>query len=567
MATSKRRKKKKTARPALRPSAAAPNAQAVRRLLDAGDGAAARVAADAHLAARPHDPQALNLAGIAAARTGALGEAASLFETALAFDPSFADARLNLGNALSGLGRAAEADSAYGRVLEAQPDHADALFNRALARRARGRFVDALADLDAIGPGFANAAEAAFARAGLLAALGRLTESRNAWDRALDLRPGWPDALTNRAAVLQELGLNDAASADLDAAVTADPEHTEARYNQGVAAQTAGDPGAAAEAYEHVLKRRPDHIGARINLAWAYVERGETDRALDTIDEACRRAPSADKAHVNRADILRVAGSADAALDAAEAYLRSHPGNPSMTAFLAVAAQAAGHSDRAAEILALDRAVQVFDVDWRFVPGADADFDAALGDHILAHPSLHEAPASHATRAGGHTGNLMVGPLGPMEAFAAAVDIHVDRYAARVSETKFAPTAMPRPERTGLHVWAVAMRRSGHQRPHNHPSAWISGVYYARTPDIADAGPADDLVLDPDAVDDAAHAGWIEFGRPPDDYRGALTPHVRLIRPRAGRMVLFPSFLFHRTVPHASDALRISVAFDVFGAD
>ena len=38
---------------------------------------------------------------------------------------------------------------------------------------------------------------------------------------------------------------------------------------------------------------------------------------------------------------------------------------------------------------------------------------------------------------------------------------------------------------------------------------------------------------------------------------------VRRIQPREGRMLLFPGYFFHNTVPFASAERRISIAFDL----
>ena len=68
----------------------------------------------------------------------------------------------------------------------------------------------------------------------------------------------------------------------------------------------------------------------------------------------------------------------------------------------------------------------------------------------------------------------------------------------------------------------------------------------------------------PDVISDAGdgHDGWIEFGRPPDKY-GVADPDVRLFRPEPGLMLLFPSDVYHRTIPFDGDGTRISIAFDV----
>ena len=63
--------------------------------------------------------------------------------------------------------------------------------------------------------------------------------------------------------------------------------------------------------------------------------------------------------------------------------------------------------------------------------------------------------------------------------------------------------------------------------------------------------------------DDAAHAGWIEFGRPYWDFQIRAEPETRLVKPEEGLMLLFPSYTFHRTLPFKGDEERISIAFDV----
>jgi len=126
----------------------------------------------------------------------------------------------------------------------------------------------------------------------------------------------------------------------------------------------------------------------------------------------------------------------------------------------------------------------------------------------------------------------------------------VEGYRQAVPADSAHPFLAQRAERMGLSVWDVAMDSQGHQLSHIHPSAWLSGVYYARIPGI---------IGDHDPV----HAGWIEFGRPPEDFHATAEPEVPLIKPAEGLMILFPSYFYHRTVPFESDEVRISIAFDV----
>ena len=111
------------------------------------------------------------------------------------------------------------------------------------------------------------------------------------------------------------------------------------------------------------------------------------------------------------------------------------------------------------------------------------------------------------------------------------------------------PFVASRPRHWALTAWGVVLEAQGHQIPHNHPTAWLSGVYYVKVPDIVRApGQGQD--------------GWIEFGRPPDHFHSTVAPEVRAFRPEEGLMLLFPSYIYHRTVPFEAAGTRISIAFD-----
>jgi uncharacterized protein (TIGR02466 family) len=97
--------------------------------------------------------------------------------------------------------------------------------------------------------------------------------------------------------------------------------------------------------------------------------------------------------------------------------------------------------------------------------------------------------------------------------------------------------------------WANIMPAGAFERPHIHAAGWLSGVYYADMPD-----------LDPMKED-----GAIVFGGHPFDAAVARDVPKRTVHPRAGQMVLFPSYLTHRTRPFTGAGRRVSVAFDIQG--
>jgi hypothetical protein len=96
--------------------------------------------------------------------------------------------------------------------------------------------------------------------------------------------------------------------------------------------------------------------------------------------------------------------------------------------------------------------------------------------------------------------------------------------------------------------WSSRLRDSGFHVNHLHPLGWISSCYYVAVPDAA--------------KDETARQGWIKFGEP--SFEVALkNPVRRAIQPVAGRLVLFPSYMWHGTIPFRDDAARTTIAFDV----
>jgi hypothetical protein len=102
-----------------------------------------------------------------------------------------------------------------------------------------------------------------------------------------------------------------------------------------------------------------------------------------------------------------------------------------------------------------------------------------------------------------------------------------------------------RPASAALSLWGVLTKGAGHDLWHAHLRGWLSGVYYVRTPPAAGDG------------------GAIELGAPDLDGVGALNGERRRVRPYPGLLLLFPSYLHHRTLPSLAPDWRVCVAFDV----
>ena len=95
--------------------------------------------------------------------------------------------------------------------------------------------------------------------------------------------------------------------------------------------------------------------------------------------------------------------------------------------------------------------------------------------------------------------------------------------------------------------WSVRLASQGHNVPHTHAMGWLSTAFYVALPGSADLGPPP--------------AGHIAFGQPPAELGLALEPY-RTIAPEAGKLAVFPSTMWHATVPF-DHGERLVIAFDI----
>ena len=99
--------------------------------------------------------------------------------------------------------------------------------------------------------------------------------------------------------------------------------------------------------------------------------------------------------------------------------------------------------------------------------------------------------------------------------------------------------------------WSVLLKPGGFHVDHVHPQGWISSACYIHTPKVSE--------------DSQRKEGWIRFGQPPVQPPGGLSAEF-FVKPQPGRLVLFPAWMWHGTVPFTSDERRLTIAFDVLPA-
>ena len=349
----------------------------------------------------------------------------------------------------------------------------------------------------------------------------------------LGRHPGWL-AGHQQFAQLQALrGHPEHAAASLDAALARfprDPALWQARLDQAVR-------GEDFAALEGLLKgARNSALGAATIAIYSAIGASETG-ALQVADECFQQVPSG-FASLWRLRFLLRAGRIDRALALIDSMLEG-PERDDAWPYAHTAWRLAG--DARADWL-LGDSIRTFELG-QMLPPLDQVAELLGPLHGVSGEYFDQS-----VRGGTQTDGPLFSRLEPtLRAVRSAALDAIDRYRENL------PPAEPNHPLLGARrdrrlrfagSWSVRLRANGNHANHVHPQGWISSALYIALPPI-----------EPDRL------GWLTLGEPQSSLSLGLAP-VEYIEPRPGRLVLFPSWLWHGTIPFRTGE-RLTIAFDV----
>lgn len=539
---------------------------------------------------------------------GRLAEAANAARQLLARYPGAVVLHSVLGSALASLGRLDEAEAAFAAAVKANPGSAELLSNLGLVQQQRGRLDEALATYTRAVAIKRDFPELLYNMGVVQDALGRRDDAAASYRRAIALQPRFALALFNLGTVLDRQGALGDAIDTYRRAVEAEPGFVEAWSNLGAALQKTGDAEQAVACYQKALDIQPTAT-AWFNLGTAQRAYGLMMDAAESYRRAIALAPAYADAHSNLGEILRDQGDGEGTLAAFRAALALdaehgmanynlgllhhdlHEYDKALPYF--ERARVLDWQDRVLYCLYKLRRSDEFEArlhglldsrhrspmiatlsahhahnrrtadPYRFCPDPlalvhhghlDALTDA--GDGLRADLLRDIANADIQSRKQGRlyygiqsSGHLFRRAEASIARLVGLIRDEVARYRATLAAHDCV-YAQDFPVRTEFaSSWYVKMSKGGHLTSHIHEEGWLSGVLYLAMPSDRPAG---------------STAGGIEFSTDGDDYPREHDDFPRkTLLPVVGDIVLFPSSLFHRTIPFESNEERICIAFDV----
>jgi uncharacterized protein (TIGR02466 family) len=448
-----------------------------------------------------------------------------------------------LALALDGQRKFAESVISYQNAIKLQPNTADLYFNLGIA----------------------------------LSHLNRFDEAIHAYQKAIQLKPNFFEAHGNLGTVLQRLGMLDEAITSYRTGLKINPQDARGCFNLGTVLRDKGNLAEAIASYQKAIALFPNYTDAYNNLGETQRDHGDMDAAVKNYQAALARNPDHPNANYNMGEFCYLAKRYS---EAATYFERSQFDDwqarqmyclykaerfDDFKQTLDTVVNNTRHTSPFIATLATHYATNFDQKDqYNFCKNS---FDYVYQNSIsaLAEPNspllkqlLHDIESADiAERVQGmlhygkqSAGNLFKRPEASFKQLATLVKQEFINY-----KTKFAHAdcelihAFP-DELEFTSSWYVKMQQGGHLSAHIHEIGWISGAVYLTMPTCN------------------GNEGAFEYGTHGDNYpilaskTQADFPTAHTL-PNVGDIVLFPSSLFHRTIPFKSDEKRICIAFDL----
>ena len=494
----------------------------------------------------PADPRAAAALVDLLIATGRAAQACALIEPFAARSDAGIVALTAAGDALKAAGRLDEAIARYERARAAAPKSAVAEHNLGAALGDAQRFKEAKRAAERAFAKGLDAPETWLVRARALQGLGELDPAERAYREAIRRRGDFDDAIGDLAQLIWMRTADAAqAAAPLDAALARRPGDPGLVAKKARLLEYAGDPAAAYALAAEAVGRLPHHWPLQVQaaqLASAFDPR----RALAHARRAQQAAPTLPVVLVTLCQAQLAAGFARDAEMTALALRERAPDDQHAIALLAAAWRLLGDA-RYPALFDYDRLVSAQTIDTPDGWPRLADYLSDLAEALAGRHLYRAHPVGQSVRHGSQTEQTLTLSDHPtIRAFFQAIDGPIRRHIAGLGRGDD-----PLRRRIGagyqlLSVWSVRLEPGGSHTNHVHPKGWLSSACYIALPAAVGSG----------------HEGWLKLGEPGVATAPALAPE-RFVRPEPGRLVLFPSYMWHGVVPFGGDERRLTVAFDV----
>jgi tetratricopeptide (TPR) repeat protein len=516
------------------------------------------------------------------AEAGLPSRAAEAFAEAAALAPHARELQRRYLRALLDAGRVSEAETAARAHLEAAPS-AEAWIALANVLRAREKFEEALVASESALRLQPNSANAAFGRGVALARLGRNRDALGVFDDLLARGLSDPALYVQRGAVLMNLSCDGEAEAVFGEGAQRWPLDPHLQHALATTRWMRGAGADFASAYESAVAVHPDALALRLGCADLLRRADLRDRAELMLREGLARAPGNLALSQALGVLLDEMDRTGEAIPLLQAGLAAQPHSLSTRAAYVCALLRLGRGDEALAAIQPSRLAEPVNQEWicyetmalrqlgdpRYhdlcnydlmvqpyelaAPAGYrniAEFNEALRASLMRLHVLETHPLDQSLRHGSQTTRSLLHVDDPVvKAYLEALREPIHAYMALMRDPDHVWSGRKTSDYRLAGCWSVRLKPNGYHINHFHPAGWISSAYYVHVPEVTNAG--------------AGQEGWIKFGEA--RWPTPACTVEKVLRPSAGGLVLFPSYMWHGTIPFSAGE-RITAPFDAVPA-
>ncbi len=471
------------------------------------------------LAIDPNHALALDVGALAALRAGDFKMSFDLAQRATRCTPNKARAWHRLGDALAASSNFQDGSQAYAKALHLDP----------------------MLDVSWVGYSLC------------MRHLGNLPNAEEAAIRALEINSTNLTAHEILNGILWTQGRVEGHLGSYSFALSQHPQHPDLSLALAKAQFLLGRYTEAAEHLQPFLRARPNQIdGVELQGRLALKTR-DFQTATTTLEKAIETYPNHAAFHVHLADTHLQMGAYDEALRLCEAAANRFSGQQDVLARLALALKLT-QDPRYHWLCDYQNLVAKIDL---------CETDREAGNQLfrdLSHylKTLHTAkvhPLDQTLRGGTQTyGQLFEGQADPLiQELRTRIKSAVEAYLSQLPRDDGHPFLQRNTGRIAFSgSWSSLLTSGGFHTNHMHPEGWLSSACY--------------ISLPTSIRDDQGKPGWFKLGQSNLALGDQDLPD-KFIEPAVGTLILFPSYMWHGTMPFEEDAARLTVAFDALPSE
>lgn len=587
--------------------------------LTTGDAPAAVIKFKKMLKQWPKQPQVNHLLALAYKATGEYKLSEKSFKAALAISNRQPEVHNNLANLYKAQGSFVLAEQHYTEAVKQQPDYTEAQRNLGLCFDAQGKYTDAIGQFNSVlardstdvialtalanaerelglhdmatthyeqalkaNPSYANA----WHNSGVNHHLqGDLENARERYAKALQLNPVRTEIVQSYAMTLHEIGNTQEALQVLQQWLQNQPLDIAVHESLNELIWQSDQQDQFGSSYQQAIDRHPEALPLRTSLISQFLRAGLHEQAREHIELAKNRFQENHVLLVLEGRLLAEHADYDLAYQALSHALDLHFSEDAARQKIKLCLLTERYDDAQLLINALLEANPDCQLSWAYqslvwrlmsneryhwlcdyqqlvrsyqleTPNGYAtqtQFLESLQASLLGLHKADNAPLQQTLRNGTQTAARLFHRADPeIQSLSTSLKSIISSYVSELKADSEHPLLRRNTNKFEISgSWSVKLRANGFHVNHVHPAGWVSSSCYISIPSSVNS-------------DNKEKQGAIKFGESPLQL-GSREVVERTIIPQPGMVVLFPSYMWHGTIPFNGEVgdFRLTSPFDV----